>query len=52
MKFLLFMIARNLVSLSMVITAGYLVAHDKPGWGWFLGFALLLTATPKGKVSL
>ena len=41
MKIALMNITANLVSLSCVGCAGYLVLKDKDGWGWFLLVALI-----------
>jgi hypothetical protein len=38
------LVAANLVSLVAVIFAGYLAAHGREGWGWFLALGLVATS--------
>ena len=45
MKYLLANLGVNLVAITCVCVAGYLVAHDKKGWGWFLFVGLLCYST-------
>jgi uncharacterized membrane protein HdeD (DUF308 family) len=49
MKYAVAVIASNLVSLACVGIAGYLVAHSKDGWGWFLFIGVICVATVKFK---
>ncbi len=41
MKFILAIIAAELVPVSCVIGAFYLMLHDKTGWGWLILVAIL-----------
>ena len=41
MKSLLANLGVNLVALACVVAAGYLAAHDRDGWGWFLFIGFL-----------
>lgn len=42
MRFAIMTIAANAGSIICLGIAGWLVMHDKDGWGWFLFFALIL----------
>jgi len=44
MKYLLENLGVNLVALACVGVAGFLAVHEKSGWGWFLGSAMLCAA--------
>jgi hypothetical protein len=45
MKYFMANLGVNLVALTCVASAAYLVAHDKRGWGWFLLVGLLAAAS-------
>jgi hypothetical protein len=51
MKYFLANLGINLVALLCICLSGYLLLHDKGGWGWFLFVGLLCagTATFKGE---
>lgn len=45
MKYFFYNLSANLVALSCVSIAGYLVINGKEGWGWFLFIGLLCAGT-------
>lgn len=47
MKLALLAVALNMLSLSFLAVAGYLAAHDKNGWGWFLFAAIICAVSLK-----
>lgn len=47
MKDVALLVIANSASLASIVAAGYLAAHGKDGWGWFLFVGVICTATLK-----